>query len=97
MAVLLNRNNSYIAYFSDMFEAEQLVKEVDIHSVTGLLKSFLRELPEAVFTDDLYSKFFEAFSLGEGEPRKRKLLQLFATLPQVNQSCIVYITEHLIR
>jgi len=30
---------------SDSYEAEQLLKEVDIHSVTGILKSYLRELP----------------------------------------------------
>ncbi|KAH9377187.1 hypothetical protein HPB48_017899 [Haemaphysalis longicornis] len=44
------------------YEAEQLLKEVDINTVTGLLKLYLRELPEALFTDALYPKFFEAFS-----------------------------------
>jgi active breakpoint cluster region-related protein len=34
---------------SDSYEAEQLLKEVDIHSVTGILKSYLRELPGKVF------------------------------------------------
>lgn len=42
--------------FSDAYEAEQLLKEVDIHSVTGNLKSYLRELPEALFTDQHYQK-----------------------------------------
>lgn len=41
---------------SDAYEAEQLLKEVDIHSVTGNLKSYLRELPEALFTDQHYQK-----------------------------------------
>lgn len=40
----------------DAYEAEQLLKEVDIHSVTGILKSYLRELPEALFTDLHYQK-----------------------------------------
>jgi len=40
----------------DAYEAEQLLKEVDIHSVTGILKSYLRELPEALFTDSHYQK-----------------------------------------
>lgn len=42
--------------FIDAYEAEQLLKEVDIHSVTGNLKSYLRELPEALFTDHHYQK-----------------------------------------
>lgn len=48
--------------FLDVYEAEQLLKEVDIHSVTGMFKMYLRELPEALFTDALYQKFFRAFS-----------------------------------
>jgi active breakpoint cluster region-related protein len=47
---------NWISPFSDAYEAEQLLKEVDIHSVTGNLKSYLRELPEALFTDQHYQK-----------------------------------------
>lgn len=46
---------------SDAYEAEQLLKEVDIHSVTGVLKLYLRELPEALFTDALYPEFTKAW------------------------------------
>lgn len=34
--------------------------EADIHAVAGLLKLYLRDLPEPLFTDDLYPKFVEA-------------------------------------
>lgn len=53
------RSNDYFIpkyFFLDAYEAEQLLKEVDIHSVTGILKSYLRELPEALFTDQHYQK-----------------------------------------
>ena len=36
------------------------VAEADIHAVAGLLKLYLRDLPEPLFTDDLYLKFVEA-------------------------------------
>ena len=36
------------------------VSEVDIHSVTGLLKLYLRELPDPVFTRDSYPEFLHA-------------------------------------
>ena len=84
-------------YISDAYEAEQLVKEVDIHSVTGLLKLYLRELPEALFTDDLYPRFFEAYSAADQNYRKTTLLKLFTSLPQLNQSIIVYLLEHLVK
>lgn len=61
IAYLLNAMCLLFA-FVDAFEAEQLLKEIDIHAVTGLLKMYLRELPEALFTNMLYKKFFDAFS-----------------------------------
>lgn len=37
-----------------------LIGHVDIHTVTGLLKSYLRELPESLFTNDMYQRYIEA-------------------------------------
>lgn len=54
---ILTNLNFKLKFFSlDAYEAEQLLKEVDIHSVTGNLKSYLRELPEALFTDHYYQR-----------------------------------------
>jgi len=39
---------------SDGRVATQLAKDGDIHVITGLLKLYLRELPESLFTDALY-------------------------------------------
>ena len=36
------------------------IAEADIHAVAGLLKLYLRDLPEPLFTDDLYPAFVEA-------------------------------------
>jgi class 3 adenylate cyclase len=41
-------------FFADCKAATQLLKEADVHVVTGLLKLYFRELPEALFTDALY-------------------------------------------
>lgn len=38
----------------------KLLQNVDINVVTSLLKLFLRELPEALFTDSRYSDFIQA-------------------------------------
>lgn len=46
------------------------VAEADIHAVAGLLKMYLRDLPEPLFTDDLYIKFVEA----NGKPLLNSLL-----------------------
>ncbi|KAL1418574.1 hypothetical protein MTO96_005609 [Rhipicephalus appendiculatus] len=81
----------------DPYEAEQLLKEVDINNVTGLLKLYLRELPEALFTDALYPKFFEAFSKHDQEEKKNMLLSLFSKLPEVNQNVTVFLIDHMVK
>lgn len=34
--------------------------ETDIHAVAGLLKRYFRELPDPLFTDELYENFVQA-------------------------------------
>lgn len=84
----------------DNYEAEQLLKEVDIHSVTGIFKSFLRELPETLFTDVLYRKFIETFNkfsnINENE-LSVALQTIFGEIPQQNRASICFILDHLIK
>lgn len=73
---------------------------MDIHSVTGILKTFLRELPEALFSDLLYPRFFEtfsAFSNNNEATRINELLKVYEELPQANKASINLILDHLIR
>ena len=36
--------------------------EIDVHAVAGLMKLYLRELPESLFTNKLYNKFVHGLS-----------------------------------
>jgi len=95
------------AYENNPYEAEQLLKECDIHSVAGTLKLYLRDLPESLFTSHVYQQLFEAYSSGAGnsndpndaaESRKHAYLNRFSTIPQnPNQACIVFLIEHMVR
>lgn len=87
------------SFESNSYEAEQLLKEVDIHSVTGILKLYLRELPEALYTDQLYPTLLEAFNQSNGNLiRRMELLKdCFTKLPQQNKATIQFILDHLIR
>lgn len=89
---------NYPHYTTDNYEAEQLLKEVDIHSVTGIFKTYLRELPEALFTDLLYPKLFDVFNSPNNEETRIKALnECFAELSESNRVPINYILDHLIR
>lgn len=87
------------SFESNSYEAEQLLKEVDIHSVTGILKLYLRELPEALYTDQLYPTLLEAFNQSNGNLIRRMelLKECFSKLPQQNKATIQFILNHLIR
>ncbi|KAF4527893.1 hypothetical protein B566_EDAN011284 [Ephemera danica] len=78
------------SFETNSYEAEQLLKEVDVHSVTGVLKLYLRELPEALFTDELYPRLFDIFNnpTMDGNTKRRNLLILFQHLPGQNQHII---------
>ncbi|KAL1518040.1 hypothetical protein ABEB36_001726 [Hypothenemus hampei] len=87
------------SFETNSYEAEQLLKEVDIHSVTGILKLYLRELPEALFTDQLYPQLLESFNQSNGNLKRRTdlLNDCFEKLPTPNKESIKCILEHLIR
>ena len=89
------------AFETNPYEAEQLLKDVDIHSVAGTLKLYLRDLPESLVTTPIYLKMFEAFSTipsHDSEAKKNALLSLFSQVPHnPNQACVVFLIEHIVR
>ncbi|CAB3261568.1 unnamed protein product [Arctia plantaginis] len=95
------------SFETNAYEAEQLLKEVDIHSVTGVLKLYLRELPEALFTDALYPELLKAWGSTQGagtsvdsgpaQTRRVALLKCYAQLPDLNKNCIDFLLNHFVK
>ncbi|XP_041978968.1 active breakpoint cluster region-related protein [Aricia agestis] len=95
------------SFETNAYEAEQLLKEVDIHSVTGVLKLYLRELPEALFTDALYPELVRAWGSTQGggtsvdsapaHTRRHALLKCYAQLPDLNKNCIDFLLNHFVK
>ncbi|CAG9786811.1 unnamed protein product [Diatraea saccharalis] len=95
------------SFETNAYEAEQLLKEVDIHSVTGVLKLYLRELPEALFTDALYPELLRAWGATQGagasvdsgpaHTRRHALMKCYAQLPDLNKNCIDFLLNHFVK
>ncbi|XP_032516985.2 active breakpoint cluster region-related protein isoform X2 [Danaus plexippus] len=95
------------SFETNAYEAEQLLKEVDVHSVTGVLKLYLRELPEALFTDALYPELLKAWGSTPGvgnstdsapaHTRRHALLKCYAQLPDLNKNCIDFLLNHFVK
>ncbi|KAL8575304.1 hypothetical protein ACOMHN_003138 [Nucella lapillus] len=72
----------------------------DIHVVTGVLKDYLRELPEPLFTNALYQMLLDALSVrlpSDPEGSAKLMLSILECLPTGNQDTMALILNHLRR
>lgn len=78
----------------DVYEAELMLRETDIHTVTGVLKLYLRLLPEGLFTYKHYPKLVEAY---QGKDKHKRVKAILNGLPQHNRTTINFLVAHLLR
>eukprot|EP00823_Brevimastigomonas_motovehiculus_P004844 TRINITY_DN330_c0_g2_i1.p1 TRINITY_DN330_c0_g2~~TRINITY_DN330_c0_g2_i1.p1 ORF type:complete len:981 (+),score=395.08 TRINITY_DN330_c0_g2_i1:75-3017(+) len=69
------------------------LKKYNPHSISGVCKLFLRELPVPLLTYELYEPLVNAVK----ERQNDKALQLIQTLPSVNKSVLEYILQFLVQ
>ncbi|KAF1383643.1 hypothetical protein PFLUV_G00133990 [Perca fluviatilis] len=68
-----------------------------IHTITGLVKRWLRELPDPLMTFSLYSDFLHAVELPESAERIRAVYQKVEELPPANFNTLERLIFHLVR
>uniref|UniRef100_A0AAX7VQC5 Myosin IXb n=1 Tax=Astatotilapia calliptera TaxID=8154 RepID=A0AAX7VQC5_ASTCA len=66
-----------------------------IHTITGLIKRWLRELPDPLMTFSLYHDFLHAVELPEEEERIKAVYQKLEELPPANFSTLERLIFHL--
>lgn len=69
----------------------------DIHAVAGLLKMWLRELPDNVLTNELLKEFLDVMDLVDRRERVDELGRLVSMLPIENYTLLRTLSAHLIR
>ncbi|CAG8509180.1 3151_t:CDS:10 [Ambispora leptoticha] len=69
----------------------------DIGAVTSVLKQYFRQLPNPLFTFDLYPKFLEALSIKDQEEKLEKFRTLISQLPKENYATLKFLMHHLQR
>uniref|UniRef100_A0A3P8ZX25 Rac GTPase-activating protein 1 n=1 Tax=Esox lucius TaxID=8010 RepID=A0A3P8ZX25_ESOLU len=74
-----------------------LDKVEDIHCVTGLLKDFLRSLPEPLLTFRLNRAFMEAAEIQDDGNSKAMMYQTISELPLPHRDTLAYLAVHLQR
>lgn len=64
--------------------AEFLLPDESVHVVSGLLKLFLRELPEPIFTFELYQRFINSVLIADFEESKKEMKSVMMEIPREN-------------
>ncbi|XP_059420240.1 unconventional myosin-IXb-like [Carassius carassius] len=68
-----------------------------IHTITGMVKLWLRELPEPLITYNLYNDFMYAADLPEASERLRAIYRKLDELPPSNFSTLERLIFHLVK
>ncbi|KXJ73615.1 hypothetical protein RP20_CCG015426 [Aedes albopictus] len=67
----------------------------NVHVLTNVLKSFLREMPEPLLTFDRYDDFLRAADLSDGNDRVQTLLSLIKKIPPAHHCLLERLIFHL--
>ncbi|XP_054263725.1 ralA-binding protein 1 [Macrosteles quadrilineatus] len=68
--------------------------DYDVPVATSLLKTYLRELPEPILTNELLAKFEEAAAIKEPSARSYELKYLVDKLPNCNRQLLAWLIKH---
>ncbi|KAK1786836.1 hypothetical protein P4O66_017220, partial [Electrophorus voltai] len=81
----------------DMSLRDVCLENYPIHTVTGVIKSWLRELPEPLMTFSLYNDFLYAIDLPEKSERLRAVYRKLEDLPTSNFDTLERLIFHLVK
>lgn len=97
------RKKQLHAQFDEDSAAVDLSEEnyPDIHIIAGILKDYLRELPEPLITESLSKLLIKAAKEHVQDQdlasQKRLLSKLLVQLPQINRETLIYLLNHFMR
>ncbi|XP_069789846.1 breakpoint cluster region protein [Narcine bancroftii] len=74
-----------------------MMSEMDVNAIAGTLKLYFRELPEPLFTDELYPNFAEGIVLSDPVAKESCMLDLLHSLPEPNFTTFLFLLDHLKR
>lgn len=82
----------------NMGEQEKVnLSTYDVHCIAGVLKKYLRELPNPVIPVEMYSKFIETAKLSSKTDLSKSLVDLVEDLPAPHKSTLAYVMGHFCR
>lgn len=85
------------AFDANNKDVSVMMREMDVNAIAGTLKLYFRELPEPLFTDDLYPNFAGGIALSDSVAKESCMLNLLLSLPEPNLVTFLFLLDHLKR
>ncbi|KAM9394485.1 breakpoint cluster region protein isoform 2-T2 [Pholidichthys leucotaenia] len=85
------------AFDSNNKDVSVMMGEMDVNAIAGTLKLYFRELPEPLFTDELYPNFAGGIALSDSVAKESCMLNLLLSLPEPNLVTFLFMLDHLKR
>ncbi|XP_041086325.1 unconventional myosin-IXb-like isoform X6 [Polyodon spathula] len=73
------------------------LEEYPIHAVTGIVKQWLRELPDPLMTFTYYNDFLHAVEMPGKQEQLQAIYRILDQLPQANYNTLERLVFHLVR
>ncbi|KAG9126326.1 hypothetical protein FRC07_003893 [Ceratobasidium sp. 392] len=81
----------------DSFDLEDTDSFNDISSITSVMKTYFRQLPDPLLTYALHEKFVEASAIRDGSAKREALVSLIQQLPPEHYHTLRFLMLHLSR
>ncbi|XP_076844976.1 LOW QUALITY PROTEIN: breakpoint cluster region protein [Brachyhypopomus gauderio] len=85
------------AFDTNHKDVSVMMSEMDVNAIAGTLKLYFRELPEPLFTDELYPNFAGGIALSDSVAKESCMLNLLLSLPEPNLVTFLFLLDHLKR
>ncbi|XP_077479736.1 breakpoint cluster region protein isoform X2 [Stigmatopora argus] len=85
------------AFDTNHKDVSVMMSEMDVNAIAGTLKLYFRELPEPLFTDELYPNFAGGITLTDSVAKESCMLNLLLSLPEPNLVTFLFLLDHLKR
>uniref|UniRef100_A0AAQ5XTQ3 Uncharacterized protein n=1 Tax=Amphiprion ocellaris TaxID=80972 RepID=A0AAQ5XTQ3_AMPOC len=85
------------AFDSNNKDVSVMMREMDVNAIAGTLKLYFRELPEPLFTDELYPNFAGGIALSDSVAKESCMVNLLLSLPEPNLVTFLFVLDHLKR
>uniref|UniRef100_A0AAY4E4W5 Uncharacterized protein n=1 Tax=Denticeps clupeoides TaxID=299321 RepID=A0AAY4E4W5_9TELE len=85
------------AFDANNKDVSVIMSEMDVNAIAGTLKLYFRELPEPLFTDELYPNFTGGIALSDSVAKESCMLNLLLSLPEPNLLTFLFLLDHLKR